>query len=489
MHILILLVGTNPLPNYVVGRYFTEINPWADRIFLIHAAENANPLSRQASTEVEARSIKKALNLLKVSIDLISLTDVSDINTIETDIKGFTIGEIGNTTTVAGLLGRSKPDIHVNFTGGTKAMTLGVCNCFRNLSLEYANIRFSSSYLNARNNTLILGEGDHLPGLENTKKIRSGIDRVLHSIDTFIDLHDFIKDTDPPKYCHPELYQLLKDELKGTGKIESVYAYILIKPDTTSDASNRLRKHKKGVLLTLYIEDLVKVLQLANSANVLTVFKRFQERITDRAYVTLKENLSGYLAFHAHNPDPNYKRNFVQAVLQLLNTLETAEVNEENAIAFAGLRHVFTDATFLEEHVYQCMLLAQVQIPELRDIRKNLIVKRKNDSRSARFELDVVGCLGIRFVAISVTTRALDYNKAEDKLKGFEIIHRAQQVGGDNALAILVCRSNQNYVSILESTLREEMGSTLQNFFVLGEDAWKNLEENLLTILRNFSHA
>ena len=54
---LILLIGTNPLPNYVVAKHFLENNPLLQRIWLVHSEETRY----QAGTSFQAKNLEKVL--------------------------------------------------------------------------------------------------------------------------------------------------------------------------------------------------------------------------------------------------------------------------------------------------------------------------------------------------------------------------------------------------------------------------------------------
>ncbi|MGC8651581.1 MAG: DUF1887 domain-containing protein, partial [Minisyncoccia bacterium] len=54
---------------------------------------------------------------------------------------------------------------------------------------------------------------------------------------------------------------------------------------------------------------------------------------------------------------------------------------------------------------------------------------------SPNFELDIFLINGYQLIGISLTTST---RQGECKLKGFEVIHRVKQIGGDESKAILI---------------------------------------------------
>jgi len=101
--------------------------------------------------------------------------------------------------------------------------------------------------------------------------------------------------------------------------------------------------------------------------------------------------------------------------------------------------------------------------------------KMKNE-----FELDFVVVFGYQLFVISVTS---DYHKSLVKSKGFEVIERALQIGGEESKTILISRLNREKKEELEKELQIETGSGF-HFIVLGEEDLK--EETLVNKIKKF---
>lgn len=134
---LVLLVGTNPLPNYVVAKYFLQENKDFKKIWLVHS-ETTN---KQQGTLELAKNIKATLEEEfpkfkdgKISMEFIALSDIGSVRKIEADLQAKLLPKLeGN-------------KIHLNYTGGTKLMSVHV---YRILE-QKTNSNCSFSYLDAR---------------------------------------------------------------------------------------------------------------------------------------------------------------------------------------------------------------------------------------------------------------------------------------------------------------------------------------------------
>lgn len=172
---LILLIGTNPLPNFVVAEYFLNQYPIIQTIWLIHSEENA----LQAGTNEQAGNLEKLLRkrweqkkqhaALQFPLEKISLSDVSNAKRIRSDLQKMW-SKLGNA-----------PSMHLNYTGGTKTMSTHVYVALKEADAHKQ--RVSCSYLDARNFRLIDDEQGIL--VHDLRK------EVQLSFDELIALHGF----------------------------------------------------------------------------------------------------------------------------------------------------------------------------------------------------------------------------------------------------------------------------------------------------------
>ncbi|NUO83238.1 hypothetical protein HUU05_24460 [candidate division KSB1 bacterium] len=181
---LILLVGTNPLPNFVVADYFLQNNSKLQTIWLLYSEEN----NFQASTNRQAKKLETLLRKrwqgkhvsLKFPLEKISLTDVSDAATILREIENKMLRGW-----------QANQSFHLNYTGGTKAMATHV---YRRLQELQKRGQHPFSYLDANNFRLVVDNygierfvGED--GIE-TDDLRQ---KVQVEFEDLIALHDFVR--------------------------------------------------------------------------------------------------------------------------------------------------------------------------------------------------------------------------------------------------------------------------------------------------------
>jgi len=127
----------------------------------------------------------------------------------------------------------------------------------------------------------------------------------------------------------------------------------------------------------------------------------------------------------------------------------------------------FLDGGWLESYVFMILNDDLKDIP----IEPNWRLKKRNNGKD--FELDLILLNGYQIYGISCTT---DSSEGLCKSKGFEILHRVNQIGGEEAKAILItCLSHkENKVESLQKDLKLETGSN-EKLKVLGiEDLTEN---------------
>ena len=110
---------------------------------------------------------------------------------------------------------------------------------------------------------------------------------------------------------------------------------------------------------------------------------------------------------------------------------------------------------------------------------------------SKRFEIDVLVINGYQICGISCGTAIKHDKKGREKLsnslknKGFEIILRSSQIGGEEARSVLVTLLERNLARDLEKDLKAATGAGEHKFIVLGRDdlpeekMWKKLHEHI----------
>lgn len=123
---LFLLIGTNPLPNYVVYHLLAKHSSY---VYLVHTLESS----------IIANRLKEMLNLSENHYDKILVNESEPKEIFD---KIYTVA-------------KNKHNIGLNYTGGTKVMAVNAYN-----AIKRANSNSVFSYLSAKNLRLVLNVGD-----------------------------------------------------------------------------------------------------------------------------------------------------------------------------------------------------------------------------------------------------------------------------------------------------------------------------------------
>ena len=119
---------------------------------------------------------------------------------------------------------------------------------------------------------------------------------------------------------------------------------------------------------------------------------------------------------------------------------------------------------------------------------KVYVKRTKAKTRDKEFELDVVAILGYQIVLVSCTLHNNQTVHSQIKEKGMEAIHRARQLGGDEARAIVLCKVHHNDAKRIEKELHDEIGSAGRPLLIWGTDKWQNLPNEFQQYLRDDLH-
>jgi hypothetical protein len=128
---LILLIGTNPTPNYVVTQILKDK---ISRVYLVYS-ENTN---EQIGTKAFADTLESIIQKKpSITCQKIALSEINSAIEIKNNLDSH--------------LNSLSGDVHLNYTGGTKMMAVHV---YLYLKETYGE-RFSASYLDARTFSLV----------------------------------------------------------------------------------------------------------------------------------------------------------------------------------------------------------------------------------------------------------------------------------------------------------------------------------------------
>ncbi|AFK85855.1 MULTISPECIES: Card1-like endonuclease domain-containing protein [Thermoanaerobacterium] len=419
--VLVLSVGTNPLPNYVVGSYLKEKY---DKFVLIYSEENQR--INQNGTGNFAKKLKEHLNLNDKYVFL-PLSDVSDSKQIRKDLNSLFPND-------------NFEEIHLNYTGGTKTMVLHIYNFLR----EKFKNKFKGSYLDARDYKLVYDDSENTINLKDTVKI---------DINTLLSIH---------------LYETIQFECYDT------YSY----KQKFMDSFNEMSQRIENAIMDNKGEDFIKWLEnpfrkiFKGGDKLLEKVAKFKEHIK-----LLKDNNS--------SPIVKFNKETPKFIWDILNAFPEGKklndgqelwipddkITNDNLSSRVKDTVEFLDGKWLEWYVYKQIKseLLDRKLKEGEHFGLSLKAQKKD---SPDFELDIFLINGYQLIGISLTTSS---KKDLCKLKGFEVIHRARQIGGDESKAILITGMDKSKTEDLQNDLAYETGSTQKRFVVFGIDDWGDI--------------
>jgi len=166
--VLFLLIGTNPLPNYVAARLLAKHN---GLVYLLHTP------GRKGTAEV-ANRLKRKLDQARPDLTIIP----RDTDEVDGDLISAKITEIIQT------IPSTVESVGLNYSGGTKPMAV---HTYHKLSATFPNSCFS--YLDARSLRMVINRRD-----EPTQKLPVG-QTVELGLEELLELHGYRLSVSPPR--------------------------------------------------------------------------------------------------------------------------------------------------------------------------------------------------------------------------------------------------------------------------------------------------
>lgn len=419
---LLLLVGTNPLPSYVVACYFLQTHTEPLTIWLIHSQQNSD----QRSTTQQAQAIQRCLEArFSAQVNLHPVRDISNARSIQEDLRALT----------ARLFHQK---IHFNYSGGTKAMAL---HSYRTLE-QCAQIQASFSYLDGRR-FMILDDQSGQP--LHPSDLRSLVHISMYEL---IDLHHFSLYFPYSSEIEPFFLQGLRyfQKMLEDDSLESFWGVKDI-PGGWGELRPAYMKITSGV------HDIHRAKYL----------KHFRKQLR-KNIALLRECRTGF------EPNPAFQAMLAQwpQSVQLMQPQHWPELDDA---ALTQLYQIirFIDGQWLEVHCFEILQTVLTQLGLKADSCMGLVLKQEN--WKTYFEIDIAALIGYQLLGISCTTYHL---KSACKNKGFEIIHRIRQIGGDEIRDVLkmmlVTFVNPLDKARLQQELTLATGGARQNILVLGRE-------------------
>jgi len=398
---LVLLVGTNPLPNYVVAKYFLKYHQQLKSVWLIYTNE----------TKVIAQRLRTVLKREHKDLNyhFCGLDDPGNPQLIRKNITGKLLNALDSTSKV-----------HLNYTGGTKNMVVhAYFTIFE--ALEISNTSFS--YLDARD--FKLKSDDNLtPPTHDLRK------DIAIEFNDLLALHG----------CSEENRgTILNWEAANTIMREFIEQGKLINYDEFWQNRKQSRKDffswKWEKVRTLFYE-----------------FGRLKKPVQP---INLKD------LFHDHPFSKDIKKLLAKFPKKQLWKFDSAGnlIIKDLARKFDRAKGDFVqgilylDGFWLEYYVIE---LLEHKI-EAENLKLKLLHNRRIKKEGAQkdFEIDIMLLNGYQLCGISITT---DFKEGTCKQKAFEILHRSRQMGGDEARSILIAPVEKEIRTKIEDDLRFDIG-------------------------------
>lgn len=424
---LVLLVGTNPLPNYVVGSYLKEKY---NKSVLIYSEKNDK--INQSSTAEYAKKLKKYLNLKNDNCSLLPLSNISDSKIIKEELSRYFPSD-------------SFDEVHLNYTGGTKTMVVHIYNFLKEKFKE----KFKSSYLDARSHKLIYDDRDETISLKDTVKIDIN---TLLSIHLYENIQFKTCDTYSYKQKFLDSFDKISQKIENAIKDGKSKEFI----DWLKDPLRKIFKGEDKLLekTAKFKEHIEKQLEEKDSSPIVKFNEKTPQFIWDilNAFPEDKKINDGQKLWI---PDDNVSNN------ELSNRMKyTVE---------------FLDGKWLEWYVYS-QIKIELLNRALKEVEHFGISLKAQKKVSPDFELDVYIINGYQLTGISITTSD---RQGDCKLKGFEVIHRVRQIGGDESRAILITGMDKPKTEDLQKDLAFVTGTAEDKIVVFGIDDWADIDNKI----------
>lgn len=416
---LILPVGTNPLPGYVAATACLQAgaDPPA-KLHLVYSEDD--PAINQAGTLHLAEALRDQLAVhagCSLSrIELLPLKNVSSVAAIEADLARYFPADAA-----------PPGGYHLNYTGGTKVMSAALHGY---LTRTFPG-RPPPSYLDARTCRLVYDDGTFTPPTGDLRAV------VRVEITTLLALHG---------YQNPSFSKTVPADLRApTRALANLVA--------AGGAADFLA-WKNRSLRGIYYQ----------GNNIILKASNFLANIKDPKVTPLVSDFARDL------------RADFKAILDTLNPtiiepggslwIPDPAVTNRQFVGRVEKAVRFLDGRWLESFILDGLSAA---LPAGFDRGANLQAARPG---SRTFELDLFVINGYQLTGIAATT---DKTRHLCKSKGFEVLHRVRQAGGDEAKAVLVTAQEPGAAADLEEDVRAISGSSAGHFRVFGLADWPKI--------------
>lgn len=391
---LFLLIGKNTLPNYVAAKLLIKRDT---KVYFVYSEKSG----RSTGTEDYKKRLVEKLKA-QLGKDFFTPIDVALINPSDsTCIRSAIENQFRNIPNNA--------TIGLNYTGGTKAMSVHAYRAIEEFGKEKkCQLRFS--YLDPRELKLIFD--DNSDSVELNKPDSKPFENSRISLGDLMNLHDLV-------YLKTESGSTVKP--KESPRYQQLYEAIV---------AFQFNKRKLGAWLDWRKTNRGKL-----------------ENPDNDSEINIPDSLSDLATALNKTSEQVCQSNWVED-----GKLKFVKVGEHRAKVIGN----FIFSFWLESYVLSKIIEVKDSCRlNSKSFGRGLSVVRSDaiDKTEPFFEVDVFAIRGYQLFAIACT---VDSTKKMCKHKLFEIVHRARQLGGDEARIGLVCMASPNVVGEIENELEED---------------------------------
>ncbi len=434
MH-LVLLVGKNPLQAYITARFYAEKNndgPGLKGTWLVHSTNESGGYS---GTLQYAKALEKMLSRPNQGnfgrIRLVPLLDIENGAEIEREIWCKLQREI------------SEEVVHLDYTGGTKAMGVHIFRALEQMTTDQG--KFEYSYLSARD----------------------------------FKIHSFSRSNQPKPLSNDlrEIIKLSRDE------ILELHLYMSEDPKEQgengfSDALVQLERAIEKGEISIFLKWCKEFLRgLYPTEKCREKVKTFVDSLTDELKGSFQKSLREFpLVMDVLSKLPKE--------YSILNEKGELWIPQEGEVSNTEFKKrvkeswSFLDGKWLERYIN---LLLKKLLPKEIGIYKDFKGRKSTHEEAKDFEMDGLIIRGYQVFGISITTSR---ESGICKNKGFEILHRSAEIGGDESKGILITGLNEENIRKTQEDLNTITNQKKGKILVLGLEDWK--QEILSSKIKDF---
>lgn len=445
---LVLLVDENPLPNYVVAKYFHQNNKDMQRIWLLFVEETALREGTGKYARNIANVLSKEFGEKPLKIKQMHLDNISQAYSIGREIeKHFSkVDEIEK--------------VHLNYTGGAKEPAIHIYRTLENKFKSQLGRRFTASYLDTQNYNI---KFDHNPeqitgDLREMQLVDSEVLFALHDRRMVKAKNNYIHDIEPTQ--REAIMQSIAN-LAAKNKLEEFKTWADVASQDNSKRDNALdreksllrmpRDHKSEEELKKIIDTRLESFTPSKNPELFNCLASFpeQDRLVDEDGKWIYDNFK--ISGESKNTDSledfltdKWLESYTAWILE--NTIEEYGIDSSDIIS----GYEFNPTSFDK--------VKEKQFRSERNLRNE---KKKPFNK---YRPDIIAINGCQICGIACDT-TLDKNKLKNR--ALETILCNNQFGGKESQTMLITLLNPKDAAYLGDEIEVLLDSNKQ-FMILG---------------------